>query len=300
MSAHESFEISDLLPSFLGRGRGFAVLMASYFDQSESGGFYTVGGYIFRKSQVRPFEKRWSRMLKRFDLPYFRMSACNAHQPPFSHLSKVECDLVAREAIATVIEYASYGYFVTVRQEEYDEILGRESFAGSTYALCCYVCLMGMRRWSDLNDRNALIAYFFEAGTENEGDADQLIKAIGGRRDEVTFDYRYAAHGFVQKELSMPTQAADMLAWHANKNYLRSKAGKKEPRGDFAALLDGVVTGRNNLTLDHLRMLDGIINKHTGGHPKGHDMVRWALRNDKRFYDDPEAILHLLAHARGG
>ena len=122
--------------------------------------------------------------------------------------------------------------------------------------------------------------------------------AIGGRAT-TGFDYRYAGHGFLQKERSMPTQAADMLAWHANKNFIRHEAGKIEPRGDFKALLDGVVTGQYKLTPGNLQALNRIIEDRTGGHPKGHMLTKYALRGDKRFFSDPEAVFQLIASQRG-
>ena len=120
------------------------VLMSSFFDQSETGPYYTVGGYLFRKSKVRPFEREWGRMLKRFDIPFFRMSPCNAKKAPFDKLTDEECDQCAREAIRIVTKYAAYGYFVTVRPQEFEEIMGKDSFAANPYTLCSYLCVMAM------------------------------------------------------------------------------------------------------------------------------------------------------------
>jgi hypothetical protein len=270
--------------------------MSSFFDQSEAGPYYTVGGYLFRKSKVRPFEKEWGRMLKRFGLPYFRMSPCNAGKAPFDRLGDDGCDQCAREAIRIVKTYATYGYWATVRPADFDEIMGKDSFAGNAYALCSYLCLMGMRYWSDVNDKGALIGYFFESGTEHEADTSQLIGAIGLSSTR-GFNFRYAGHAFVQKERSMPTQAADILAWQVNKNYLRADSGLKKLRGDFEALLTGVPTGHYELAPKSLHTFMQIIDRSTGGHPKAQFLAKWALRNDgKKFLSDPEAVLQLIAH----
>ena len=206
-------------------------------------------------------------------------------------------DLVrnAREAIRLVKTYATYGYWATVRLDDFAEVMGKDSFAGTPFALCSYICLMGMRYWADVNDKNALIGYFFEAGTENEADAAQMIASIGLSSTR-GFSFKYAGHSFVLKERSMPTQAADILAWHSTKNYLRHDAGLMNPRGDFAALLDGVPTGHYPLHRDHLKTLVQIVNKATGGHPKAQILAKYALRDDRRFLNDPEAVLQLVAH----
>jgi hypothetical protein len=293
VSAHELFQIADILPSFFGGRRGFVVLMSSYFDESASGQYFAVGGYIFRKSKIRHFEREWALMLKSNDLPYFRMSACNARQYPFANMTDAECDCIAREAIRIVCKYAVYGHFVAVRPSEFEEILGKGSFADNPYTLCIWLCLMAMRRWSDNHDSKALIGYFFEAGCNYQNDAEKLVGALG--LPDRDFDYRYAAHAFVQKDMSMPTQAADILVWQATKNLNRYDSGNKQPRGDFRALLDGVETGYNNVDVRMLKEFDRIVRKAAG--PNGTELAKHALRNDmKNFMKDREAVLKLLEH----
>jgi hypothetical protein len=270
--------------------------MRAFFDESESEGYFTVGMYLFRKSKVRPFEKEWARMLKTANppLPYFRMSACNAGKRPFDKMDRDERDRVAREAIRIVCKYAVYGHFVAVRPDRFYAILGKESFVDNPYTLCLYLCLMALRRWADANDPNALFAYFFEAGAEYQKDAEKFISAIGVRSEYPrAFDWKYAGHSFVLKEHSMPTQAADMLAWHSSKNLSRYDRGHKEVRGDFGALLDNVEHRLNYANDDVLRGIAAIVGEHAGSDLH---LARHAFRNDmKAFRKDPEAVLRLLA-----
>jgi hypothetical protein len=271
--------------------------MSSYFDESESGRYFAVGGYIFRKSKVRHFEKEWGRMLRSANLPYFRMSACNARRAPFATMDEAECDRVAREAIRIVCKYAVYGHYVAVRPDEFDQVLGKDSFADNPYTLCIWLGLMALRRWSDENDPNALIGYFFESGCGHQSDAAKLVGALG--LPDHDFDYRYAAHAFVRKDMSMPTQAADILAWQATKNLNRYDNGLKEPRGDFRVLLEGVPTGFNNVGVPMLEELHKIVQRAEG--PGGAGLAKHALRNDmKTFMKDRDAVFRLLAHQANG
>ena len=82
-----------------------------------------VAGYTFRSQNSRLLDKDWRKMLRRYQLPYFRMSACNAGQAPFDHLTGPQCIAVATEAIALINQYAAFGYAVTVEQEAFNKVV---------------------------------------------------------------------------------------------------------------------------------------------------------------------------------
>jgi hypothetical protein len=268
--------------------------MSAFFDESEAGLYFTVACYLFRKSKVRPFEKEWGRMLKTANppLPYFRMSACNAGEYPFKEMDRDERDRVAREAIRIISKYAVYGHYVAVRPDQFYAILGKDSFVANPYTLGIYFCIMGIRNWADTHDKNALIGYFFESGCNHQGDAERFVSAIG--LSDRAPGFRYASHAFVQKEHSMPTQAADTLAWHSSKNLNRYDAGHKFPRKDFAALLDGVETFYSNANDGILRNALKIVERHAG--PGGGLLAKAAFRNDAKAFRD--AFLELLERER--
>jgi hypothetical protein len=255
------------------------ALMSAFFDESESGEFLTLGGYLFRRSMVRPFESDWSRMLRRYDLPYFRMSACNVERPPFDKLSRDECDLVAREAIRLVIKYAKLGYFVAIKPTEFYEVVGERGFAYNPYTLCAHVCLLGMRYWADRNDPKARISYFFEAGAKHQRDAALVFDNLANDPSR-EWKEMYSGHTFVLKKKSMPTQAADMLARQASKQMKRAENGLQRPRGDFAALLDGVRHEWLEATKSRLQELVDNLNQ-AAGVDDGHRLVGRALRSPK-------------------
>jgi hypothetical protein len=119
------------------------------------------------------------------------MSACNSGRAPFDKLDREERDQAAREAIRITTTYATYGYFAAVRRREFDAILGKDSFADNPYTLCAYLCFMGLRYWIDVNDDKALIGYFFEAGSNHQGDAERFITAIGSGPTSRGFRYHY-------------------------------------------------------------------------------------------------------------
>ena len=87
-----------------------------------------------------------------------------------------------------------------------------------------------------------------------------------------------------------------MLSWHANKDYCRLDNGLRNKRGDFAALIDGVPTEQLKANRALLQKFMSIVERHTGGNPKGQELAKWSLRNDKRFFSDPEAVWKLIEH----
>src|SRR5947207_1756680 len=82
-----------------------AVLINCYFDESYDPNLMCVAGYAFRSDKARYLDRHWRSMLRRYRLPFFRMSACNANQPPFDHLSEAECIAVATEAIGLIKQF---------------------------------------------------------------------------------------------------------------------------------------------------------------------------------------------------
>src|SRR5947209_16648084 len=90
-----------------------AVLINCYFDESYDPALMCVAGYAFRGDKARFLDRHWKSMLRRYRLPYFRMSACNAKAPPFDHLSEAECVAVATEAIGLINQFALVGFAVT-------------------------------------------------------------------------------------------------------------------------------------------------------------------------------------------
>jgi hypothetical protein len=45
-------------------------VFSAFFDASENGGHFSVGGLLFRKGHIRKFEREWKKMLRKFEIPY--------------------------------------------------------------------------------------------------------------------------------------------------------------------------------------------------------------------------------------
>ena len=239
MSAdHAEFSLFDL--SLFDSVTHMAVMQA-YFDASESAdGYYTVAGYIFERPNVRPFERLWGRMIKDHPISCFHMTDCNQQKGEFNGMSKRECDQCARKAIHAISKRASQGIVVGIRVADFHELAAADGFMPSPFSLCAHGVLMLCSQWAEIHAPQAKFAYIFESGDDYQSDVNQLLNTIG--EDEMrTKMFRYHTHAFHPKRKSYPVQAADVIAWHACKQWGRSEKGIRL-RGDFEALVRNVET----------------------------------------------------------
>lgn len=247
------------------------VVMVAFMDASEQGGFIGVGGYLFRKKHLRPFERRWNAMLKKYDLSCFHMTDCNAKQDEFQDK---DCDEAARTAISAIKDFATEGVSAAVKIADFHDFMGPDGVMWNPFSLCAYACVAQASRWADLNDPTARIYYVFEAGDEHQADADRLLQSIADDPKRKA-RFHYEDHAFLTKRGSKPTQAADIIAWHVCKQFTRRERDPEiRLRGDFNELVSSIPT--REFLLDRQR-LAGLV-----------DLVR-----ENAPVDDPEKLAGL-------
>jgi hypothetical protein len=267
---------SDIAASLLGR-RDVAVLVQSYFDESWDEEIICVAGYIFKSGKARKFDTEWRRMLTRYRLPYFRMSACNQGTEPFDKLSKDQCVAVQKEAIALVGDFASFGAAVTVDQSAFNKIITNKGFVRTPYEFCVWMVLTAVQVWIEDHNEARKAAYFFEAGHAHQGMANTLMDNMF-KNQSMKDAYRYKAHVFVDKKESRPTQAADILAWQWFKDLTRRKNGIFKSRADCEALLKGTPHRAVHAGKETFEMAIRWMNERAGG-SWGNELAALAFRD---------------------
>lgn len=236
--SHDSTDgVFERLVDILAPNRNDVVaVLEAYFDESFDRSLLCVAGYVFAKTKAKALNREWGHMLRENGLPYFRMSACAHGNEPFDGLSKPQRDFVARTVIKLIGKYASVGVAITVDQEEYEKVVPLQSSLGGPYEFCVWSCLMGVRAWMDqTNKTTGKVGYFFEAGHAHQKSAHKLMDQLFNE-PELRERYRYAAHGFVDKVVSRPSQAADMFAYQWFKDRKRAAKGLGHRR-DCEALI---------------------------------------------------------------
>ena len=215
------------------------AFLECYFDESGShdgSPVLCLAGYLFEQDQCKAFDLGWKRVLDRFELPYFRMSACAHNQKPFDRLSRDQCIEVEKAMIALINEYALLGLAVVVNQADFDRWFdGEANPAGSSYSFCCWQILAGVRSWINGTGFEGKIAYFYESGHHSQSEANALMKRIFDNPG-LRAGYRYSSHAFADKQALRPLQAADILAWQWGTQLKRWIRNDRRMRADFQAL----------------------------------------------------------------
>jgi hypothetical protein len=106
----------------------------------------------------------------------------------------------------------------------------------SAYSFACLQMFLGVKEWSDTNDFQGEVSYFFESGAEHQSEANAFIGKIF-KDSQMKIDFRYSLHKFADKVSPGQLQCADLLAWHWFTYNQRKQAGQLEKRKDFGSLL---------------------------------------------------------------
>ena len=237
MGKNRISDFEEILDAVLPEQDGIVTVLQAYFDESYGeDGLLCVAGYVFTKAGARQLTKSWGHMLKKWGIPFFRMSACAHGNYPFDKFGAPTRDKIAREAIATITKCAAFAVANTVNEVEFNKKVPEGPWIGNgrAYEFCVWNCLMGVSRYTERAGYKGKVAYFFEAGHARQTAANALMTALFSAPN-LRADYRYAAHAFVGKTASNPVQAADVLAWQYFTDRKRELAGKPRRR-DMEAL----------------------------------------------------------------
>ena len=220
-------------------GSGYAVALArAYFDESiayKGRRILCVAGYIIKASQTKPFSRKWNRVLKRYRLPYFRMSACAHGNYPFNHLSPKDRVDVEKHMIACIKRRTTLGVAISVDVDEFERLSPKSSLLGSPYTFCVHWIIGGVIWWIRQSQYRGKVAYFFEAGHKSQSEANKIMDKVFCV-PQLRESARYASHGFVEKAQAPVVQAADLLAWQWYTD-LRHRHEGKPRRKDLESLL---------------------------------------------------------------
>jgi hypothetical protein len=278
LGTDEETIFSDLLDTVAGQPGDVVVLIKSFSDESYDNAILCVAGYTMTSPQARALDTAWGRMLSQYRLPYFRMSACNARQEPFDHLTEQECIAVATEAIALIGQHVAFGYAVTVDQKAFRKVITSKGFVRTPYEMALWLTLTGVTLQRAKHIANpGKSAFFFEAGFQHQGQANQMMERIFNA-PQIRDRHNYKSHSFVEKEESRPTQAADLLSWQWYKNAVRVRQGRTRPRGDLLALFRSAPHYLIDVTEDRLLRLVERLNQMSGS-DFGNELAGMALRD---------------------
>jgi len=233
--------VFDLCETALCDRRGVAVMLRVYLDESgthDGSPAVTVGAYTGRPKTWKSFTREW-KVAKR-PIEVFHATDCEALQGEFKGWTAERRNEYVANLLPVIARHEIHGNAIGINVGDY-ETAARGRFPikqtfNSAYSVCVQVVVDNIMWQMERTGMNDAIAFIHE-------DNDYREQALGA------FEYvkrRRTTHAskmtltFASKEAAMPLQAADILAYEANKR-LRDQSRPKR-RSLLAMDPDGTMT----------------------------------------------------------
>jgi hypothetical protein len=262
--------LDDYFPFLFPDGRGFVVVIAAYFDESEREDGeqpICVGGFLFKPSGYKALRRYWQSNVLRFrgrQVAPFHMTDLCAGKGVYDGLTIDERLVILNHAVEAVKRNACAAQGVFFDQQELIRKVPAEwpHAFGSIYTIACHMCLQVTGFWLREWSITMPVLYTFERGHRFQSEANAFMDAIGNN-EELARHFMYRNHVFESKT-EVGLQAADMYAWTITK--ARSIHGGPIPRAmqAFTAPLLRMVEGsdgRYRIMVLQGEMLDRFIDE---------------------------------------
>ena len=242
MVIHDQFEVFDsIVDAVLPAGKGAVVALSHvYFDESgthEGSRVMGMAGYWFDADQARKFTRDWAKDLERIGISAAHMTDCALGYGEYKNLSLKQRIDSEKLLITHIKRRSKFSIAVCVGKQKYEEIFADLRGAPSAYTFLLLLCVNKIREEIERRNYSGKVAYFFESGHANANEANKFMDAIPKHSNMAIDPYRYASHSFVDKKISLPLQAADMLVWQVRHFFERALDGHEEARKDYQALM---------------------------------------------------------------
>lgn len=212
-------ESQILLSSILPSGKGCVLVLKLYADESidSQTSLMNVSGYLMTEDQFSALDEGVKRA--RGSLPYFHMK--ERHHLKYPEIYQSLVNLITPNSVL-------YGFSASLDVKEHEFLMSHKFnerplryWMGKPYTYAVGQ-VMGLcsEYLSSTKYKDNSIAYVFENGHPNEGDADFFWSQLATPRyaEEAAY-YRYASHTFVNGKgpLGSVLQLCDILAWNINR-----------------------------------------------------------------------------------
>ena len=218
---------------------GVVAFSHAYFDESGTHhGSRVMGlsGYWFDAEQARKFSRDWAKELAKFGLTAAHQTDCALGFGEYKGMP-VQRRVEIQKALTTHIKRRSkFSVSVCMGPALYETVMKGVLGAPSAYTFLLLVCVNKVADFISYSGYSGRVAYFFEAGHDRAKEANSFMDHMARVEGDGSGIYHYAAHAFVDKKVSLPLQAADMMAWHTRHYFDRMLDGHERPRKDVVAL----------------------------------------------------------------
>jgi len=204
-----------------------------------------VAAALFKSGKHKLFKREWEKMLRSMgNKPYFHATDFFPGGGIYKDLSHARRAEIAKQLPQLIDDHVHQVCAVSVKADEFDArapLEWRKKF-GSLHAVAAQMCAGVVGRWANERGYTGPIAYFIEAGDEDEGDVNNRFKGLSWNATQAKH-IRYYSHSFIPKGSARGLEVADYFAWHWNKLDAEtlSRVGEDDQRPwrkDFRALVD--------------------------------------------------------------
>ena len=224
-------------------------MLDAYFDASKrEGGSFCVAGYAFGLDAAKKATRDWKRVWGDIQCHMTDLSA-NPPQGDFKDWASAKTKDHLESSVPIINGWASFGVAVSANAAELAGFAPTISDPDSKvmlgglrtpYAVCCHYAMASLRNLSG----NADIAYFFEFGDKNQGEAEAFAKHVLSDREVARRLYGMRSYSILDAADCRLFEMADIFAWEWAKHVERDAArfpldenGQTRIRGSLRALL---------------------------------------------------------------
>lgn len=218
---------SHLRRSLFSKGRDLYAMLTAYFDESGSSHtdkVFVVAGYVSSVNNWEKFEKRWTELLRQYEISKLHRSELENFQGEFKTWNPEKRARFLRSAHAIIKAYTYVGIGSAILKDHFahgeNKILLEK--VGGPYTWCIHECLVAIRYWRENRSNRTPIRCVFEKGLSGKSN---LEFTLGSLLRECHID----GWSFESKNC-IPLQAADVVAYEFYKfNHNQLIEGGKRP-----------------------------------------------------------------------
>ena len=203
------------------------MILTVYMDDSSihKGARNTVmGGYVGYSGAWLKFEKKWGRMLKKYNIPYFHAIEIYQRTGIFKGRSEEEKNQLFKKSEKISHAHSICGFVVVLSNELYEQnykIVGKRpkgtAIPDSKYGMCFRMAmsaLIHLTQWKLIRKRGPhKLNVVLEAGHQNSGDAERIFHLMKSDKSLETVRQLLGVISFGEKEECYGVQSADGLAY---------------------------------------------------------------------------------------
>ncbi|HEX9397932.1 MAG TPA: DUF3800 domain-containing protein [Burkholderiales bacterium] len=203
------------------------MILTAYMDESgvHRGAQKTVmAGYVGYAGAWRKFEKKWVRMLKTFEIPYFHAKEIFQRDGIAKGWSEDKRNRTFRKSEKISQAHTIFGFSAVLPHDDYDQhykIVGNRpkgtAIPDSKYGLCFRMCmsaLIVMVEQELIGKKGPhTLHVVLEAGHQNAGDAERIFHLMKSEKSTESVRRLLGTITFGEKKECAGAQSADGLAY---------------------------------------------------------------------------------------